>query len=102
MTLISPARSWPSSIGFAQPRHPQTNGMVERFNGRISDLMAQTRFTCAAQLDQTVKLYLDTYNHRIPQRALAQRNPIQALKAWREKKPELFVKRVYEQTELDR
>jgi len=43
----------------------------------------------------------DTYNHRIPQRALDHRNPIQALKAWRDKKPELFVKRVYEQTELD-
>lgn len=83
------------------PRHPQTNGMVERFNGRISDLMAQTRFACAAELDQTLKLYLDTYNHRIPQRALDHRSPIQALKAWREKKPELFVKQVYEQAELD-
>jgi hypothetical protein len=27
------------------PRHPQTNDMVERFNGRISDLVKQTRFT---------------------------------------------------------
>lgn len=81
------------------PRHPQTNGMVERFNGRISDLMAQTRFTCAAELDQTLKLYLETYNHRIPQRALDHRSPIQAFKAWRKKKPKLFVKRVYEKTE---
>lgn len=75
--------------------------MVERFNGRISDLMAQTGFTCAAELDQTLKLYLDTYNRRVPQRALDHRNLIQALKAWREKKPELFVKQIYEQTELD-
>lgn len=28
----------------APPRHPQTNGMVERFDGRISELLQQTRF----------------------------------------------------------
>ena len=85
----------------APPRHPQTNGMVERFNGRISGLVAQTRFSSAEELETTLKLYLSTYNHSIPQRALHHRTPIQALKAWREKKPDLFVKRVYEQTGLD-
>ncbi|MBW8827923.1 MAG: IS481 family transposase, partial [Burkholderiales bacterium] len=45
--------------------------------------------------------YLKTYNHSIPQRALKHQTPIQALKAWREKKPELFVKKVYEHTGLD-
>jgi len=84
------------------PRHLQTNGMVERFNGRISDLMAQTRFACAAELDETLRLYLDAYNHRIPQRTVDHKSPIQALKAWRVKKPELFVKRVYEQAGLYR
>ena len=86
----------------APPRHPQTNGMVERFNGRISGLIAQTRFASAAELEQTLTLYLSTYNHSIPQRALNHKTPIQALKTWREKKPELFVKRVYEQAGLDR
>ena len=60
--------------------------MVERFNGRISALVARTRFASAADLNQTLKLYLDTYNHRTPQRALEHQSPIQALKAWREKK----------------
>ncbi len=75
--------------------------MVERFNGRISGLVAQTRFSSAAELETTLKHYLSTYNHSIPQRALHHRTPIQALKAWQEKKPQLFVKRVYEQTGLD-
>jgi transposase InsO family protein len=46
----------------APPRHPQTNGMVERFNGRISELLQQTRFDSlgrlredAAQLPQAVQ-----------------------------------------------
>ena len=45
------------------PRHPQTNGMVERFNGRISDLVKQTRFATAFELETTLALYLKTYNH---------------------------------------
>ena len=85
----------------APPRHPQTNGMVERFNGRISELMTQTRFACAAELALTLKHYLSTYNHHIPQRALHHQTPIQALKAWRLRKPELFVKRIHEQAGLD-
>ena len=85
----------------APPRHPQTNGMVERFNGRISDLLNQTRFGSRAELDTTLGHYLATYNNRIPQRALKHLSPIQALKAWHSKRPELFVKRVYEQAGLD-
>ena len=52
------------------PRHPQTNGMVERFNRRVSELVSQTRFTSAAELEATLYSYVNTYNHRIPQRAL--------------------------------
>jgi transposase InsO family protein len=83
------------------PRHPQTNGMVERFNGRISDIVNQTRFASAAELDDTLAHYLSTYNHLIPQRALKHQSPIQALQTWRTEKPELFVKRVDKQPGLD-
>ena len=83
------------------PRHPQTNGMVERFNGSISEIVAQTRFSSATDLESTLTLYLKTYNHSIPQRALKHQTPIQSLKAWREKKPQLFVKNIYEHTGLD-
>ena len=38
-------------------RHPQTNGMVERFNAQISDLVKQTRFGSAAEFDITLARY---------------------------------------------
>jgi len=85
----------------APPRHPQTNGMVERFNGRINELLQQTRFDSQADLEKTLHNYLKLYNHHIPQRAIDSKTPIQALKEWQRQKPELFVKRVYEQTGLD-
>jgi transposase InsO family protein len=84
------------------PRHPQTNGMVERFNCRISEVVSQTRFTSAAQLEATLLSYVKTYNHLIPQRVLKPISPVQALKDWHAKKPELFNKRVYNQPGLDR
>ena len=83
------------------PRHPQTNGMVERFNGRIADLVKQTRFASAAELETTLQHYLATYNHSIPQRSLNHQTPIQALQTWRSKKPDLFVRRVYKHPGLD-
>jgi transposase InsO family protein len=83
------------------PRHPQTNGMVERFNARISEVVNQTRFASAAELEATLNQYVKTYNHLIPQRALKHISPVQALKDWRAKKPELFKKRVYNQPGLD-
>ena len=83
------------------PRHPQTNGMVERFNGRISEIVNQTRFASAAELEDTLMHYLSTYNQLIPQRALRHQTPIQALKTWHLEKPELFVKQVYKQPGLD-
>jgi len=75
--------------------------MVERFNGRISEVIAQTRFACAEELETTLTHYAATYNHRIPQRALDHLSPVQALKQWRTRRPDLFVKRVYEQSGLD-
>lgn len=85
----------------APPRHPQTNGMVERFNGRINELLQQTRFDSRAELETTLQNYLKLYNHHIPQRAIGVKTPIQALKEWQHSRPELFVKRVYDQARLD-
>jgi transposase InsO family protein len=64
------------------PRHPQTNGMVERFNDCISELCQQTCFGSAAELEQTLNDYLLAYNHFIPQQAIGHRSPIDALASW--------------------
>lgn len=49
-------------------RHPQTNAMVERFNGRISEVLATHRFEHRQDLEQTLKRYCHLYNHHIPQK----------------------------------
>ena len=62
----------------------------------------QTRFASAAEREATLGSCLKTYNHRIPQRALNHLSPVQALKKWQAEKPDLFVKRVYNQPGLDK
>jgi transposase InsO family protein len=72
------------------PRKPQTNGMVERFNGRISEVIKQTRFASAKDLEDTLMNYTRIYNEHIPQRALNHLSPLQSLQNWQTKKPKLF------------
>jgi len=77
------------------PRHPQTHGRAERFNGRITDLMRQTRFASAGERSTALERDLILYNHHIPKRALNHLTPIQALQKWYREKPELFVKPIH-------
>lgn len=44
-----------------QPRHSHTNGIVERFDCRISEIIGQTRFKSVQELETTLKHYLATY-----------------------------------------
>jgi transposase InsO family protein len=85
-----------------KPRQPQTNGMIERFNGRISEVLATTRFRSGEHLADTITRYVRVYNHHIPQRALGHVCPFDALKAWYQKDPERFHRRPYDQAGLDR
>ncbi len=79
--------------------------MVERFNGRISAVLATTRFDSAQSPADTLGRYVRLYNHRIPQRALGHLSPVQALRDWQqdwqERCPELFKRKVYNLTGLD-
>jgi transposase InsO family protein len=79
-----------------KPRHPQTNGMVERFNGRIGDILATTHFDSSRDLKQTLSHYVKIYNHHIPQKNIGHITPIQALKNWRKNEPDLFKKNIYD------
>ena len=78
-----------------KPRHPQTNGMVERFNGRIEEVLTQTRFADGKELETTIKHYAKLYNSRIPQKMIGHRTPLDALRAWQKERPDLFVKNIY-------
>lgn len=41
-----------------KPAHPQTNGMVERFNGRISEVLTTRRFRSGEHLEDTLTRYV--------------------------------------------
>ena len=77
-----------------KPKHPQTNGMVERFNGRLAQVLKTHRFNSAHDLETTRHRFVWLYNEHLPQRALDLNTPIQALKKWQVSHPDLFAKRV--------
>ena len=79
----------------APPMHPQTNGMVERFNGRIEDVLQSHQFIGGQDLETTLLRYVHLYNTQLPQSALRSRTPMQTLKDWHSQKPELFKKQPY-------
>lgn len=81
--------------------HPQTNGMVERCNGRISDVLVTTRVRSCEDLQTTMQRYLKLYNEHLPQRVIGHKTPLQAMRVWREQRPNLFVRRPKNQTGLD-
>ena len=84
-----------------KPRTPQTNGMVERFNGRIADILKTHRFNSAEDMEQTLLRYVALYNHQLPQSALRSKTPMQAMKQWFETHPHLFKKRPYDRAGCD-
>ena len=75
-------------------RRPQTNGMVERFNGRIEQILQTHRFNSAEDLRMTLHRYVWLYNEHLPQKALKHVAPIQALKDWQKSHPDLFSRQV--------
>lgn len=85
-----------------KPRTPRTNGMVERFNGRIADVLKTHRFNSREDMEETLLRYVALYNHQLPQSALKSSTPMQAMKDWYQTHPHLFHKRPYDRTGCDR
>ncbi len=75
------------------PKSPQTNGMVERFNGRIEEVLQSHHFRSGEELEATLHRYVWLYNQQLPQSALRSKPPLQAMKDWYKIKPESFKKR---------
>ena len=76
-----------------KPQHPQTNGMIERFIGRVAELLKTTTFASARHLETALFQYLHLYNQHIPQKNLGHVTPIAKLKEYYQIKPTLFQKR---------
>ncbi|CUH39447.1 Integrase core domain protein [Jannaschia seosinensis] len=84
------------------PKSPQTNGMVERFNGRSEEVLQSHHFRAGEDLETTLHRYVWLYNQQLPQSALASKAPLQAMKDWHKIKPELFKKQPYYLPRCDR
>ena len=82
-------------------RRPQTNGMVERFNGRIADILRTHHFQSGKELEHTIMRYVDLYNNHLPQANLNCRTPCQVMYEWYVNKPQFFDKVVHNRPEGD-
>ncbi len=76
--------------------------MVERFNGRIEDVLQSHRFRSGEDLEQTILRYVRLSNGQLPQSVLKGSTPIDALKVWHREKPQLPRKRPYNHAGFDR
>ena len=72
------------------PRGLQTNGMVERFNGPIEDVLQRQPVGSGDKLGTTLHRYVWLYNHPLAQSTLGSRTPLQAMKQRHKRKPKLF------------
>lgn len=66
--------------------------MVERFNGRIEEVLQSHPFKSGEELEATLHRYVWLYNQQLPKSALGSRSPLQAMKECHKVKPQLFKK----------
>ncbi|MEO5344705.1 MAG: hypothetical protein H7842_15585, partial [Gammaproteobacteria bacterium SHHR-1] len=70
--------------------------------GHVGRYCKQNQTKRLSFCSEALEHYLMVYNHHIPQKALGHKTPVQALKEWQEKAPELFNKSINDQAELDK
>lgn len=73
-----------------KPYTPKTNGMIERYNGRVEEILQENHFESYDRLIKTLKQYLTCYNYFIKQKVLGYKTPVDMVKYWHVKKRELF------------
>ena len=73
-----------------RPYTPQTNGLVERFNGRIEEILKQHHFNTYSQLMDTLNKYLRCYNFVNKQRVLNNKSPADKVLYWFQKDKTIF------------
>ncbi len=56
------ATKWMFAVILGKPKPPRTNGMVERFNGTISDVLHTHRLRSSEDLEQALLRYVALYN----------------------------------------
>jgi transposase InsO family protein len=57
------------------PQHPQTNGMVERCNGRFDEVLRSHHFHSGEELETTPHRHAPVYNQQLPQSAPGSKTP---------------------------
>ena len=55
--------------------------MIERFNGRIADVLVTTRVDSSEHLATTIQRYVQVYNQHIPQKAVGHIQPLRVARA---------------------
>jgi hypothetical protein len=80
----------------------QVLGMVERFNGRISDVLNTNRFISGWDMQDTLVRYTTLFNHQFPQSALKRKTAVQTMKGWYKTRPHLFHKKPYDRLGCDK
>ncbi|ABM58572.1 hypothetical protein Veis_2834 [Verminephrobacter eiseniae EF01-2] len=64
----------------------RATGMVERFDGRIADVLRPHRCNSREDMEQTLPRHVALYN-QLAQSALGSKTPMQAMKEWHQGAP---------------
>jgi transposase InsO family protein len=75
--------------------------MVERFNGRIEEVLRSHHFDSGEDLERSIARYVWLYNHQLPQSALKGQTPLAAMRQWYKSHPHLFDRQPHDLPVLD-
>jgi len=73
-----------------RPYRPQTNGMVERFNGRVSEVLREVKVKSYKELEEVIRIFWVDYLMYRRQGVLGRKTPFEVMLEKREEYPEAF------------